>query len=68
MKHYLKFYAIRADRNRRHLIRLWLRDPEHAWEIPGPLKVRMGKVYNNLDKDTQEFPLEAEVESCKPRS
>ncbi|KAJ5525142.1 hypothetical protein N7494_011792 [Penicillium frequentans] len=44
----------------RHLLRLWLRDPENAWEIPGPFKERLGIIYNNVEKDTQEFPLEAE--------
>ncbi|KAJ5993291.1 hypothetical protein N7451_009015 [Penicillium sp. IBT 35674x] len=46
-----------------HLLRLWLRDPKNAWEIPGPFKGRLGSVYNNVDKDTQEFPLEAEGEN-----
>ncbi|KAJ6096097.1 hypothetical protein N7486_006843, partial [Penicillium sp. IBT 16267x] len=57
-----------TPKQQRHLIRRLLRDPEHAWVIPGPLKERIGRVYNNMDKDTQEFPLDVQVESCKPRS
>ncbi|PWY83565.1 TfdA family oxidoreductase [Aspergillus heteromorphus CBS 117.55] len=42
----------------RHLVRLWLRDPENAWETPEPLKSRWQSLYKDVTPDDQEFPLE----------
>lgn len=41
---------------RRHLIRLWLRDPQLAWETPAPLQTRWDDLYANLTEEEQVFP------------
>lgn len=43
---------------RRHLMRLWLRDPEYAWETPEPLRPRWDNVYGDVVPEEQVFPLE----------
>ena len=43
---------------RRHLVRLWLRDPENAWETPKELKERWSYVYDRMTPEAQVFPLE----------
>ncbi|PWY93134.1 TfdA family oxidoreductase [Aspergillus sclerotioniger CBS 115572] len=45
-------------RKERHLLRLWLRDPEYAWETPEPLRKRWDIVYKDVRVDEQVFPLE----------
>lgn len=47
-----------ADYTRRHLLRLWLRDPENAWPTPAPLQDRWDTVYKDVAEDEQVFPLE----------
>ncbi|PYH87314.1 putative TfdA family oxidoreductase [Aspergillus uvarum CBS 121591] len=42
----------------RHLLRLWLRDPEHAWETPEPLQKRWDIVYKDVRVEEQVFPLD----------
>ncbi|KAJ5166932.1 uncharacterized protein N7482_005713 [Penicillium canariense] len=42
----------------RHLLRLWLRDPENAWATPEPLQYRWDTVYKDITEDEQAFPLE----------
>ncbi|PYH97867.1 putative TfdA family oxidoreductase [Aspergillus ellipticus CBS 707.79] len=42
----------------RHLLRLWLRDPEYAWETPEPLRKRWDNVYKDVEVKEQVFPLE----------
>ncbi|KAJ6120974.1 hypothetical protein N7523_005254 [Penicillium sp. IBT 18751x] len=42
----------------RHLLRLWLRDPENAWETPEPLQHRWDTVYKDVTLEEQIFPLE----------
>ncbi|CAL5868640.1 uncharacterized protein PFLUO_LOCUS2867 [Penicillium psychrofluorescens] len=42
----------------RHLLRLWLRDPENAWATPEPLQHRWDTVYKDVTEDEQTFPLE----------
>jgi hypothetical protein len=46
---------------RRHLLRLWLRDPENAWETPAPLQHRWDTVYKDVTEDEQTFPLEPAI-------
>ncbi|KAK1149760.1 hypothetical protein N8T08_005314 [Aspergillus melleus] len=41
----------------RHLLRLWLRDPENAWETPEPLRNRWDNVYKDVKEEEQVFPL-----------
>lgn len=48
----------------RHLIRLWLRDPEYAWSTPDPLKSRWAQLYADVLPDNQVFPLEPYVRSA----
>lgn len=50
--------------SRRHLVRLWLRDPEHAWETPEPLRSRWDDVYKGVTPEEQVFPLEARIRSA----
>ncbi|KAF1846002.1 Clavaminate synthase-like protein [Cucurbitaria berberidis CBS 394.84] len=42
----------------RHLVRLWLRDPENAWKTPEILQERWDKVYAGVSAENQVFPLE----------
>ncbi|OCT51952.1 taurine catabolism dioxygenase TauD [Cladophialophora carrionii] len=48
----------------RHLVRLWLRDPEYAWETPSALKPKWAQLYNGVIADKQVFPLEPYVRSA----
>ncbi|EAW10806.1 TauD/TfdA family dioxygenase [Aspergillus clavatus NRRL 1] len=50
-----------APGKERHLLRLWLRDPENAWETPEPLKERWNIVYGDVTPEEQVFPLEPKV-------
>lgn len=50
-------------RYRRHLLRLWLRDPEYAWETPEPLHGRWDKVFKDVKEEEQVFSLEPRVRS-----
>lgn len=43
---------------RRHLMRLWLRDPEYAWETPEPLRPRWANAYEGVVPEEQVLPLE----------
>lgn len=43
---------------RRHLLRLWLRDSENAWETPSQLQDRWDEIYHGLSEEEQRFPLE----------
>ncbi|KAK6815129.1 Taurine catabolism dioxygenase TauD TfdA family protein [Aspergillus parasiticus SU-1] len=45
----------------RHLLRLWLRDPENAWATPEPLRERWENVYGNVKVEEQIFPLEPKL-------
>ncbi|KAH8825797.1 hypothetical protein DL96DRAFT_1670168 [Flagelloscypha sp. PMI_526] len=51
--------AFRDDeKNTRHLVRLWLRDEENAWKIPGELEDLWNKLYYTAKPEDQRFPLE----------
>ncbi|KAF9252151.1 hypothetical protein CBS147333_479 [Penicillium roqueforti] len=45
----------------RHLLRLWLRDPENAWETPRELQERWDIVYKDVAADKQVFSLEPTI-------
>ncbi|EOA90417.1 hypothetical protein ACJQWK_07660 [Exserohilum turcicum] len=47
----------------RHLIRLWLRDPEHAWPTPEALKSRWA-IYDHVKPENSVFPLEPTIRSA----
>ncbi|KAE8402393.1 hypothetical protein BDV37DRAFT_295394 [Aspergillus pseudonomiae] len=45
--------------NRRHLLRLWLRDPQNAWVTPEPLRSRADRIYSeNHRRGPQIFPVD----------
>ncbi|CAK3972351.1 Taurine hydroxylase SAT17 [Lecanosticta acicola] len=47
----------------RHLIRLWLRDPENAWKTPAALEARWDHVYSGVEPEKSVFPLEPRIRS-----
>ncbi|EXJ92071.1 hypothetical protein A1O3_00621 [Capronia epimyces CBS 606.96] len=47
----------------RHLVRLWLRDPEYAWDTPEGLEERWAYLYDGVTPEKQVFPLEPYVRS-----
>ncbi|KAI0540863.1 TfdA family taurine catabolism dioxygenase TauD [Xylaria digitata] len=49
---------------RRHLLRLWLRDPENAWETPRALQWRWDQLYKDITPESQVFPLEPYIRSA----
>ncbi|KAI1121133.1 TfdA family taurine catabolism dioxygenase TauD [Nemania abortiva] len=49
---------------RRHLIRLWLRDPENAWETPSVLQWRWDQLYKDITPESEVFPLEPYIRSA----
>ncbi|RMD40168.1 hypothetical protein DV735_g4956, partial [Chaetothyriales sp. CBS 134920] len=48
----------------RHLVRLWQRDPEFAWETPSPFKAKWEQLYSGVTPDSQVIPLEPYVRSA----
>ncbi|KAI1385396.1 Clavaminate synthase-like protein [Hypoxylon trugodes] len=57
-----------AGDKRRHLLRLWLRDPENAWETPQPLKTRWVGLYDDLRPEDEVLPLEPYIRSASNKS
>jgi hypothetical protein len=53
-----------TEDKQRHLVRLWLRDPENAWETPAVLAGRWDKVYKDVKEESQVFPLEPYIRSA----
>ncbi len=49
---------------RRHLVRLWLRDPEFAWKTPEVLQERWDRVYGGVTAENSVFPLEPGIRSA----
>ncbi|KAI0181147.1 Clavaminate synthase-like protein [Hypoxylon sp. FL1284] len=49
---------------RRHLLRLWLRDPENAWPTPQVLKPRWAQLYEGVTPEGEVFPLEPYIRSA----
>ncbi|OQD63625.1 hypothetical protein PENPOL_c009G02943 [Penicillium polonicum] len=52
-----------SDKKQRHLLRLWLRDPEHEWTKPKDLQERFDRVYAGVTVGSSVFPLEATIRS-----
>jgi hypothetical protein len=52
-----------SEEKRRHLVRLWLRDPELAWKTPEGLKARWEGIYGGVTPEKEVFPLEPFVRS-----
>jgi hypothetical protein len=49
------------DEDRRHLVRLGLRDPELAWETPEPFKERWDELHKGVEPEKHVFPLEPSI-------
>jgi len=52
----------------RHLVRLWLRDPEYAWKTPRQLQDRWDDLYRGVTPEKQVFPLEPRIRSASSGS
>ncbi|KAH8895635.1 Clavaminate synthase-like protein [Thozetella sp. PMI_491] len=53
-----------SETQKRHLIRLWLRDPENAWETPQALDDRWARLHEGVTPEKQVFPLEPTIRSA----
>ncbi|KAL2681237.1 hypothetical protein Neosp_008845 [[Neocosmospora] mangrovei] len=53
-----------SPEKQRHLVRLWLRDPEFAWKTPEALRRRWDNVYEGIEEENTVFPLEPFVRSA----
>ncbi|KAK8049832.1 hypothetical protein PG994_011562 [Apiospora phragmitis] len=57
-----------SPEKKRHLLRLWLRDPENAWETPEALRPRWTQLYDDITPGSQVFPLEPYIRSASNKS
>lgn len=57
-------FAANARLFRRHLVRLWLRDEENAWDTPEPLTEVWNRVYGGVTAEKSVFPLEPFIRSA----
>ncbi|KAI0526396.1 TfdA family taurine catabolism dioxygenase TauD [Xylaria bambusicola] len=48
---------------RRHLLRLWLRDAENAWETPRALQPQWDRLYKGITVENEVLPLEPYIRS-----
>ncbi|KAL6412676.1 taurine catabolism dioxygenase TauD [Ilyonectria robusta] len=48
-----------SDQSQRHLVRLWLRNPDKAWRMPTGLNMAWDRVYRDLglEGDDESWPL-----------
>ncbi|KAH6971664.1 hypothetical protein BKA56DRAFT_594770 [Ilyonectria sp. MPI-CAGE-AT-0026] len=48
-----------SDQSQRHLVRLWLRNPDKAWRMPAGLNMAWDRVYRDLglETDDESWPL-----------
>jgi hypothetical protein len=53
---------------RRHLLRLWLRDPENAWETPEALRSRWAELYDGVTAEAEVFPSEPYIRSSSNKA
>ncbi|KAM7197561.1 hypothetical protein V8F33_005527 [Rhypophila sp. PSN 637] len=53
-----------SEEKQRHLVRLWLRDEENAWNTPEPLQDRWDRVYKDVTAEKSVFPLEPRIRSA----
>ncbi|KAF4963073.1 hypothetical protein FSARC_8875 [Fusarium sarcochroum] len=58
---------VNQGEKQRHLLRLWLRDPENAWHTPQVLQSRWDQIYKGVTPETSVFPLEPYVRSAANR-
>ncbi|KAK7211324.1 hypothetical protein V2G26_018502 [Clonostachys chloroleuca] len=55
---------VNEGEKQRHLLRLWLRDPENAWHTPEVLQPRWDQIYKDVRPETEVFPLEPYIRSA----
>ncbi|KAL4921861.1 hypothetical protein BDW62DRAFT_218502 [Aspergillus aurantiobrunneus] len=55
---------IDSAEKQRHLLRLWLRDPEKAWHTPEVLAPRWAQIYDSVTPESEAFPLEPFIRSA----
>ncbi|KAI0469651.1 TfdA family taurine catabolism dioxygenase TauD [Xylariaceae sp. FL0804] len=55
---------VNQGEKQRHLLRLWLRDPENAWHTPDYLAPRWAQIYEGITPEAEVFPLEPFVRSA----
>ncbi|KAL4796862.1 hypothetical protein BDV19DRAFT_397977 [Aspergillus venezuelensis] len=53
-----------SEEKQRHLLRLWLRDPENAWHTPDVLAPRWAQIYEDVKPENEIFPLEPFIRSA----
>ncbi|KIH93273.1 taurine catabolism dioxygenase TauD [Sporothrix brasiliensis 5110] len=53
-----------SPEKQRHLLRLWLRDPENAWPTAAALQDRWDKLYDGVTPENSVFPLVPTVRSA----
>ncbi|KAK1574422.1 LOW QUALITY PROTEIN: uncharacterized protein LY79DRAFT_593345 [Colletotrichum navitas] len=58
------FVKLNSDDKQPHLIRLWLRDPQNAWETPEALRDRWDRVYSGVTPEKSVFPIEPQIRSA----
>ncbi|KAH7375491.1 TfdA family taurine catabolism dioxygenase TauD [Plectosphaerella cucumerina] len=59
---------VNEGEKQRHLLRLWLRDPEQAWTTPAVFQKRWDQIYKDVKPETEVFPLEPFIRSAGNRS
>jgi hypothetical protein len=52
-----------SEQKQRHLVRLWLRDEEHAWKTPTALQGLWDRLYKDVQPEAQRFPLEPSIDA-----
>lgn len=58
MERYIADWLTETIRSR-HLLRLWLRDPQNSWVTPEPLRNRADRIFDEtLQRGPQVFPLD----------
>ncbi|KAH8171200.1 taurine catabolism dioxygenase tauD, tfdA family protein [Sarocladium implicatum] len=52
----------------RHLLRLWLRDPENAWQTPEVIQYRWDQIYGGVTPEAEVLPLEPFIRSASNKN
>ncbi|UPL03021.1 hypothetical protein LCI18_013955 [Fusarium solani-melongenae] len=58
---------VNQGEKQRHLLRLWLRDPENAWQTPQVFQPRWDQIYKGVTAENSVFPLEPYIRSAANR-
>lgn len=51
-----------AEGKRRHLVRMWLRDPERAWLVPEMCREQWEEAFTEVPEEKQVWPVSPIVE------